>query len=76
MKVMIRAVLVLLPLLAAANAGAQSWPSRPIKMIVTQAAGGTPDLICRAIGLRLTRALQRPPASDRGRLVPFRRVAQ
>jgi tripartite-type tricarboxylate transporter receptor subunit TctC len=57
MKVMIRAVLALLPLLAAADAGAQSWPSRPIKMIVTQAAGGTPDIICRAIGARLTRAL-------------------
>ncbi|HUI98073.1 MAG TPA: tripartite tricarboxylate transporter substrate binding protein [Xanthobacteraceae bacterium] len=33
------------------------WPSRPIKLIVTQGAGGTPDLICRAIGVRLTRAL-------------------
>src|SRR4029077_20446822 len=30
---------------------------RPIKMIVTQAAGGTPDIICRTIGVRLTRAL-------------------
>jgi tripartite-type tricarboxylate transporter receptor subunit TctC len=52
-----RAALVLLPLVAPGNAGAQQWPTRPIKMIVTQAAGGTPDIICRAIGVRLTRAL-------------------
>jgi len=38
-------------------ARAETWPSRPVKMIVTQAAGGTPDIICRAIGVRLTRAL-------------------
>ena len=58
MKVLIRAALALLPLLAgSSNAGAQSWPTRPIKMIVTQAAGGTPDIICRTIGVRLTRAL-------------------
>jgi tripartite-type tricarboxylate transporter receptor subunit TctC len=57
MKIMIRAALALLPLVACGDAGAQSWPSRPIKMIVTQAAGGTPDIICRSIGLRLTRAL-------------------
>jgi tripartite-type tricarboxylate transporter receptor subunit TctC len=36
---------------------ADDWPTRPIRFIVTQGAGGTPDLICRAIGLRLTRAL-------------------
>jgi tripartite-type tricarboxylate transporter receptor subunit TctC len=57
MKSLIRAALVLLPLVALGNAGAQQWPTRPIKMIVTQAAGGTPDIICRAIGVRLTRAL-------------------
>jgi tripartite-type tricarboxylate transporter receptor subunit TctC len=43
--------------LASGAAQADDWPSRPIKLIVTQGAGGTPDLICRAIGVRLTRAL-------------------
>src|SRR5215813_4863068 len=38
-------------------AAAEDWPTRPIKFIVTQGAGGTPDLICRAIGVRLSRAL-------------------
>src|SRR5262245_11433526 len=57
MKHFFSAAVALLPLLASADAGAQGWPTRPIKMIVTQAAGGTPDIICRAIGVRLTRAL-------------------
>ncbi len=38
-------------------ARADTWPSRPIKFIVTQGAGGTPDLICRVITQRLSRAL-------------------
>jgi tripartite-type tricarboxylate transporter receptor subunit TctC len=38
-------------------AQAETWPARPVKMIVTQAAGGTPDIICRSISVRLTRAL-------------------
>src|SRR5262249_8012063 len=57
MRTLIAAAFALLPALASGGAGAQGWPTRPIKMIVTQAAGGTPDIICRAIGARLTRAL-------------------
>ncbi len=52
------ACLLSLLLLAAANgAQAQSWPARPIKFIVSQAAGGTPDIICRLITDKLSRAL-------------------
>jgi tripartite-type tricarboxylate transporter receptor subunit TctC len=51
----------LLPLastgLGSIAARAETWPAKPMKMIVTQAAGGTPDIICRSIGVRLTRAL-------------------
>jgi tripartite-type tricarboxylate transporter receptor subunit TctC len=35
----------------------QAWPSRPVKVIVSQAAGGAPDTICRLITDRLGRAL-------------------
>jgi tripartite-type tricarboxylate transporter receptor subunit TctC len=48
-------------LLALAFAGAahaqQSWPARPVKVIVSQAAGGAPDTICRLITDRLSRSL-------------------
>lgn len=40
-----------------AQGAAQSWPARPIKVIVSQAAGGAPDIICRLITDRLSRAL-------------------
>src|SRR5438552_1621604 len=39
------------------QAAAQEWPARPIKFIVSQAAGGTPDIICRLITEKLARAL-------------------
>lgn len=40
-----------------AQAQGQDWPARPIKFIVSQAAGGTPDIICRLITERLSRTL-------------------
>ena len=42
---------------AASLADAQTWPARPIRVFVSQAAGGTPDIICRLITGRLSRAL-------------------
>jgi tripartite-type tricarboxylate transporter receptor subunit TctC len=36
---------------------AQTWPDRPIRFIVSQAAGGTPDLLCRLVTERVARAL-------------------
>jgi tripartite-type tricarboxylate transporter receptor subunit TctC len=44
-------------ILAPDVAGAQSWPSRPVRMIVPQAAGGTPDIGARVISGRLSREL-------------------
>jgi tripartite-type tricarboxylate transporter receptor subunit TctC len=35
----------------------QGWPNQPVKVIVTQAAGGTPDIVCRMVCERLGRAL-------------------
>ena len=49
--------LPVLLLAAATQAEAQSWPTRPLRVIVSQAAGGTPDIICRLVMDRLSRAL-------------------
>src|SRR5215475_11797831 len=58
MRPLLRTVIALLPLLLALDrAAAEDWPTRPIRIIVTQGAGGTPDIICRMLGVRLTRAL-------------------
>src|SRR6185295_4944408 len=43
--------------LASTTADAQTWPSRPVRMIVPQAAGGTPDIAARVISGRLSREL-------------------
>ena len=50
-------LLALLFSVAAHGAQAQNWPARPIKFIVSQAAGGTPDIICRLITEKLSRTL-------------------
>src|SRR5215470_5476287 len=39
------------------EAQGQSWPTRPIKFIVSQAAGGTPDIVCRLITDKVAHAL-------------------
>ncbi len=52
----IGALLSLSWLLAAATAHAQSYPSKPITIVVTAAAGGVSDVVARAIGQRLTAA--------------------
>jgi tripartite-type tricarboxylate transporter receptor subunit TctC len=51
-----RYALVVLSCLAAAPAQGQSYPTRPITLVVTAAAGGVSDLIARAVGQRLTQA--------------------
>lgn len=37
----------------AAQAAAQEWPTKPVRVVVT-AAGGIPDLLARSIGEKLT----------------------
>src|SRR2546423_14918303 len=42
------------------NARAQPYPSRPVRLIVTVAAGGSPDIIARLIGQWLSERLGQP----------------
>jgi tripartite-type tricarboxylate transporter receptor subunit TctC len=39
-------------------AAAQTWPTRPVTMVVTYAAGGTTDIVARIIGSRLSEILR------------------
>ena len=43
--------------LAAVEAGAQAYPSKPIRMIVPQGAGGSTDIVARVIAQKLGEAL-------------------
>jgi tripartite-type tricarboxylate transporter receptor subunit TctC len=44
-------------LIFSATAQAQTWPSKPIKIIVPYPAGGTSDILARAIGPKITEML-------------------
>ena len=47
-------------LLAAGNALAQAWPTKPVRVIVNVAPGGVADVTARVLGARLTEALGQP----------------
>jgi tripartite-type tricarboxylate transporter receptor subunit TctC len=55
-----RLVVLALSFLYMAAAGAQSWPSKPIRYIVPFPPGGSSDLISRAIAPRLQERLGQP----------------
>ena len=40
------------------DAGAQSYPSRPVRLIVPQSAGGSTDVVARVIAQRMTETLR------------------
>lgn len=47
-------------MLAAANAGAETWPSKPLRVIVPVGAGSTTDIIPRAVVDQLAQQLGQP----------------
>jgi tripartite-type tricarboxylate transporter receptor subunit TctC len=56
-------VLVSVPLLTAA-AVAQNYPTKPIRIVVAGAPAGSPDIISRLMGPKLTEALGKPIVID------------
>ena len=53
-----KVILALIILVFAVTDGtAQSWSTRPVRIIVAQAAGSAPDIVCRIIAERMSRSL-------------------
>jgi len=59
-----RAAGVLLAGLLATQAGAQGFPSKPIRLVVPNAPGGAADLTARAVGQKLGETLGQPVVID------------
>src|SRR5690349_13867186 len=60
MKSPIRIAIALAVLAFAATASAQPYPNKPIKIIVPYPAGGTSDILARAVGQKLTEQWGQP----------------
>ncbi len=59
MRFAARSIAAFLLMLATA-AGAQTWPTKPIEVIVPYPPGGSSDVIARLIGIKLQEALKQP----------------
>src|SRR5436853_634976 len=60
MAISFRFILLALLMLAATGAAAQTWPDRPIRMLVGFAAGGPADISARVLGDRFTEVWGQP----------------
>jgi tripartite-type tricarboxylate transporter receptor subunit TctC len=59
-----RALAGFVPLLAGAGVQAQTWPTRPIRLVVPWPPGGVTDIQARILGDELARLLGRPVVID------------
>src|SRR5690349_2688144 len=57
---LLRALPILLGVLTASAAVAQSYPDRPVKLVVGYPAGGSVDVVGRLLGQELSKALGQP----------------
>ena len=55
---------ILLAMLSGGHAFAQSYPARPVRMVVPFAAGGAVDTVARALGQKLTETWKQPMLVD------------
>jgi tripartite-type tricarboxylate transporter receptor subunit TctC len=60
MNTLLKSGLALLAALATSAALAQAWPAKPVKVVVAFTAGGTTDILARAVGQQLQEKLKQP----------------
>jgi len=60
----LRTLLAIATLAATCPTSAQGWPAKPIRVIVSFPAGSAPDIVCRFVTDRLSRALRQTIVVD------------
>ena len=60
----LRALCALVLAATAGFAQAQTWPTKPLKIVVPFPAGGTSDVLARLVGLKLSESLGQPVVVD------------
>ena len=60
MRSLTRCLAAALALVLSSPAGAQSWPDKPIRLVVNFSAGGSTDIIARSMATQLGEALGQP----------------
>src|SRR5688572_8701667 len=64
LKMTNRYALAVLCVLAASSVAAQSYPERPIRVVVGVPAGGTPDVMARSVTTGMSKILGQPLVMD------------
>jgi len=64
MHTMIRSFLAAALIAVCGLASAQSWPTKPVRFILSQPAGSSPDIVARLLGDRLSRTWTQPVVID------------
>ena len=64
MHTMIRSFLAAALIAVCGLASAQSWPTKPVRFILSQPAGSSPDIVARLLGDRLSRTWGQPVVVD------------
>ena len=64
MRTLVRSLLLLSLIAVCGQVWAQAWPSRPVRFILSQPAGSSPDIVARLLGDRLSKAWGQPVIVD------------
>ncbi len=64
METLIRSLLVAALFAVCGQASAQAWPTKPVRFILSQPAGSSPDIVARLLGDRLSRVWGQPVVID------------
>jgi len=64
MHTLIRSFLVAALFAVCGQASAQAWPTKPVRFVLSQPAGSSPDIVARLLGDRLSRTWGQPVVID------------